>query len=90
MARVRTTLVFVVLAVLATAAAPQTAHKSKPAQTPAKHAVVTSGDLKWGPAPPALPAGGACDVRGNDDVGQAIQRVPARQHFRVRHVQDEL
>jgi len=85
MARVRTTLVFVVLAVLATAAAPQTAHKSKPAQTPAKHAVVTSGDLKWGPAPPALPAGAQTAVVDGDPTkpGPYVMRAKFPAGYRV-------
>ena len=58
MTRVRTTFVFLFLAAVAVAAAAQTAQKQKPAATSSgKHAVVTSGDLKWGPAPPSLPAG---------------------------------
>jgi quercetin dioxygenase-like cupin family protein len=67
MTRVRTTLVFLFVAALGVAATAQTAQKEKAAATaPAKHAVVTSGDLKWGPAPPSLPAGAEAAVVDGD------------------------
>jgi quercetin dioxygenase-like cupin family protein len=85
MTRVRTTLV-IVLTVLAAAAAAQTAQKETPAPKPAaKHAVVTSGDLKWGPAPPSLPAGAEAAVLDGDPTkaGAFVMRAKFPAGYRV-------
>ena len=86
MARVRTTLVLAFLAALAAATAAQTTQKEKPAATaPAKHAVVTSGDLKWGPAPPSLPPGAEAAVVDGDPTkpGPFVMRAKFPAGYRV-------
>lgn len=86
MTRLRTLLVFVFLAALGAAAAGQTAQKEKPAaKPPAKHAPVTSGDLKWGPAPPSLPAGAEAAVVDGDPTkpGPFVMRAKFPAGYRV-------
>jgi hypothetical protein len=82
MTRVRTGVSLVFVAALATALAAQTAQKEKPAaKAPAKHAPVTSADLKWGPAPPSLPPGAEAAVVDGDPTkpGPFVMReVPRR------------
>jgi quercetin dioxygenase-like cupin family protein len=85
MTRVRTLLV-IALAGLAAAAAAQTAQKEKPAaKAPAKHAVVTSGDLKWRPAPPSLPPGAEAAVVDGDpkNPGPFVMRAKFPAGYRV-------
>lgn len=48
------------------AQAPAPAAKAKPAATPAAHVLLTPGDVKWGPAPPVLPAGAQVAVLDGD------------------------
>jgi hypothetical protein len=52
----------------AQAAKPATAKpgQAKPAATAPKHVVVTAADMKWGPAPDALPAGAQLAVLDGD------------------------
>ena len=52
----------------ATAGSAQTAAQpAKPAPTaPAAHVLLTPGDMKWGPAPPVLPAGAQVTVLDGD------------------------
>jgi quercetin dioxygenase-like cupin family protein len=86
MTRVRTILVFVFLAALVAAAAAQTPQKEKPAgKAPAKHAVVTAGDLKWGPAPPSLPPGAEAAVLDGDPTkpGPFVMRAKFPAGYRV-------
>src|SRR5688500_373348 len=42
------------------------------AQAPAKHPVVTPGDLKWGAAPPSLPPGAQAAVLEGDPSKAAL------------------
>jgi len=83
------------LAAVAAAAAAQTAQKGKPAaKPPGQHAVVTSGDLKWGPAPPGLPAGAEVAVVDGDPSkpGPYVMRAKFPAGYRVQphfHPTDE-
>ena len=72
--------------------------QAKPAQAApaAKHVLLSPGDLKWGPAPPGLPAGGqAAVVDGDPSKPGAFvlrakfpdgYRVPPHWHPTVEHV----
>jgi quercetin dioxygenase-like cupin family protein len=42
------------------------AKPARPAAAPAAHVLLTPGDLKWGPAPPVLPAGAQVAVLDGD------------------------
>jgi quercetin dioxygenase-like cupin family protein len=71
---------------------------SKPAQAApaAKHALMTPGDIKWGPAPPGLPAGAQAAVLDGDPSkpgGFVLRakfpdgyRVPPHWHPTAEHV----
>ena len=41
-------------------------HPAKSAAAPAPHVILTPGDMKWGPAPPVLPAGAQVAVLDGD------------------------
>lgn len=86
MTRVRTTLVVLFLAALVAIPAAQTAQKDKSASpVPGQHAVVTAGDLKWGPAPPSLPAGAEAAVVDGDPTkpGPFVMRAKFPAGYRV-------
>ncbi len=84
MTRVCTTLVFLVMAVLAAGATPPQAEKQG-AKPSAKHAPVTSSDLKWGPAPPSLPPGAEAAVVDGDPTkpGPFVMRAKFPAGYRV-------
>ncbi|HEX3646005.1 MAG TPA: cupin domain-containing protein [Vicinamibacterales bacterium] len=48
------------------AAAAQTSKPAAKKMAPAAHVILTPGDLKWGPAPPVLPAGAQVAVLDGD------------------------
>src|SRR4029453_9010882 len=86
MTRVRTGVSLVFVAALVTAVAAQTAQKEKPAaKAAAKHAPVTSADLKWGPAPPSLPPGAEAAVVDGDPTkpGPFVMRAKFPAGYRV-------
>jgi quercetin dioxygenase-like cupin family protein len=86
MVRVRTTLVLVFLTALPVLTAAQTARKGQSAAVaPARHSVVTAADLKWGPAPPGLPAGAEVAVLDGDPSkpGPFVMRAKFPAGYRV-------
>ena len=59
-------LVVAIVLVLCTASAFGAQTVPKPQRTAAAHPTLTPGDLKWGPAPPVLPAGAQVAVLDGD------------------------
>jgi quercetin dioxygenase-like cupin family protein len=64
--KTRTFAVAMALTACAAAAAAQTPAKRAGKAAPAAHVLVTPGDIKWGPAPPVLPAGAQVAVLAGD------------------------
>jgi quercetin dioxygenase-like cupin family protein len=64
----RNLLIVVALGASMTGASAQTPAKTPKAAAAASHVILTPGDLKWGPAPPVLPAGAQIAVLDGDPM----------------------
>lgn len=61
------------------------AKPAKPPAAPAAHVLLTPGDLKWGPAPPVLPAGAQVAVLDGDPfkAGQFTLRLKFPDGYKI-------